>query len=78
VGATVTSETWLCGCALGDASRSALAVFLAAGRFGGVRDLIVSIGNGFAFSVAITADGLAHTRSVVGKGRQSTAWVVTT
>jgi hypothetical protein len=37
-----------------------------------------NIANGFAFSVAITADGLAHADSVVGKRRQSTTPVVKT
>jgi hypothetical protein len=55
----------------------------AGGFLGGKTDSAVcatslSIGNGFAFSVAITADGLAHADSVVGKGRQSTTPEVTT
>jgi hypothetical protein len=47
------------------------------GGFGRVRDLFVSVGNGFAFAVAIAADGLAHRGSVVGNGTQSTTPVET-
>jgi hypothetical protein len=54
--ATITSATSLCGHALSGASRSVPGLLRRQDGLGRVGELVVSIGNGFAFAVAITAD----------------------